>query len=125
VGAGGTAPGAGALSKAVPVTAPVAARELLQRPVPPAGLAALIRAHYPSAARSEQVEGTGCARLLIAPNGSVTSAIADTESVAGSGFASACANAMRSTTGWGTPLDREGRPVSTWIHFTCEFGISY
>ncbi len=103
--------------------ATVSVRELSRRPVPPSGLDGLVKSHYPASLRAQQLEGTGSARLLIEPSGVVGSAVPSAESVPG--FAAACADAMRKTSGWGTPLDREGRPVSTWIHFTCEFTIRH
>lgn len=117
-GSGGGQAGAPAKSDAA-----VAVRELSRRPVPPSGLDGLVRTHYPKSLRAQQLEGTGSARLLISPSGVVGTALPSSES--SPGFAAACADAMRSTSGWGTPLDREGRPVSTWIHFTCEFSIRH
>lgn len=104
---------------------PALARELSRRPVPPAGLESAIRAHYPATARAQKLEGTGSARLLVSPAGSIVSAVPDAESAVGSGFARACADAMNGTSGWGAPLARDGQAVSTWIHFTCEFAIRH
>jgi hypothetical protein len=117
--------GAAAGSQGTPSTEVVEARQLSRRPLPPSGLEARIRSHYPSAARAQQIEGTGSARLLVSPSGVISIALASGESAQGSGFAAACADAMRGSTGWGAPLDQSAKAVSTWIHFTCEFAISH
>ncbi len=120
--------GSGAGSAQAPATAangPVDAAQLSRRPVQPSGLGARIEANYPSSARTQQLSGRGSARALISPDGVVLSATPSSETPASSGFAAACADALRGSTGWGTPLDVDGRAVSTWIRFSCEFGIRY
>lgn len=99
--------------------------ELSRKPSQPAGLAARIEAHFPSAARLQLLGGTGRARLLVSPQGVVVRAEPVGEAPAGSGFGDACARALSGSGGWGAPLDASGRPVSTWIHFSCEFAIRH
>ncbi len=124
-GQGAGISGVSGAESSAPGPVPVLARELSRRPIPPASVAGAIRAHYPSSARAQQLEGTGSARLLVSETGSIDAAVPEAESAVGAGFARACADAMKSTSGWGVPLDREGRAVSTWIRFTCEFAIRH
>jgi hypothetical protein len=104
---------------------PVDAAQLSRRPVQPPGLSSRIEAHYPAAARSQQLTGRGSARALVSPDGTVVAVTPGAETPVNTGFAAACANALRGSSGWGTPLDAQGRAVSTWIRFSCEFGIRY
>lgn len=99
--------------------------QLSRRPAQPPGLAARIEAHYPAAARAQGVSGVGRARLLVSPAGTIVAAEALSESPAGLGFADACVRALSGSRGWGEPLDASGRPVSTWIRFSCEFAIRH
>ncbi len=125
--------GAGSSNAAVnaaPLSAPAAqgpvdAAQLSRRPVQPPGLGSRIEANYPPAARAQQLTGRGSARALVSSDGAVTAVVAGVEAPANTGFATACANALRGSTGWGTPLDAQGHAVSTWIRFSCEFGIRY
>jgi hypothetical protein len=104
---------------------PVEAALLSRRPVQPPGLGARIESHYPAEARLQQLTGRGSARALVSPEGVVVAATPAAETPARTGFAAACANALRGSTGWGTALDGQGHAVSTWIRFSCEFGIRY
>ncbi len=106
-------------------TSPVDVARLARRPVQPSGLGARIEAQYPAAARAEQLSGRGSVRALVSANGEVVQTVALSEQPTKSSFAAACARALGGSAGWGTPLDDAGRPVSTWIRFTCEFGIRY
>jgi hypothetical protein len=99
--------------------------ELSRKPSQPAGLAARIEAHFPPAARRQLLSGTGRARLLVSPQGVVVRAEPAGETPAASGFGDACARALSGSGGWGEPLDASGRPVSTWIRFSCEFAIRH
>ncbi len=123
-GAGNAAAIAPALSAPV-AGGPVDAAQLSRRPVQPSGLSARIEANYPPAARAQQLTGRGSARALVSSDGAVTAVVPGAEAPANTGFAAACANALRGSNGWGTPLDAQGHAVSTWIRFSCEFGIRY
>lgn len=116
--AGGAAPNA-----RDPVPAEVGSSS--RRPRQPAHLGALIEAHYPASARAQGVNGVGRTRLLVSPEGVVVQAVVVSEDPPGHGFARACASALQGSKGWGEPLDASGRPVSTWIRFSCEFAIRH
>lgn len=103
----------------------VKASELSRAPTQPAGLGARIEAHYPPAARLQGVSGLGRARLLVSPQGTVVRGEPLSETPSGSGFADACVAALSGSGGWGLPLDARGRPVSTWIRFSCEFTVRH
>lgn len=103
----------------------VTASELSRQPTQPAGLGARIEAHYPSGARLQGVSGVGRARLLVSSQGVVVRGEPLSETPSGAGFADACVAALSGSGGWGLPLDARGRPVSTWIRFSCEFTVRH
>lgn len=101
------------------------AARLNRPPAQPPLLGARIQAHFPPSARAQGVSGVGRVRLLVSAKGVVVQAVPLSEEPTGYGFARACANALEGSRGWGEPLDASGRPVSTWIRFSCEFAIRH
>lgn len=101
------------------------AARLSRPPEQPPTLGARIQAHFPTSAKAQGVSGVGRARLLISAQGVAVRAVPLSEEPAAYGFAQACAQALEGSRGWGEPLDASGRPVSTWIRFSCEFAIRH
>lgn len=121
----GTA-GTGAASRPAAARGDVEEAARLSRPPEqPPTLGARIQAHFPTSAKAQGVGGVGRARLLISAEGVAVQAVPLSEEPAAYGFAQACAKALEGSRGWGEPLDASGRPVSTWIRFSCEFAIRH
>lgn len=95
----------------------VAVGDLSSRPVPPR-LDGILEQHYPDAARKQGKSGTAVVRLRIDPDGRVRRANIVSESE--TDFGRAC-HATVVGSQWSPPRDREGRPVATFVSYTCRF----
>lgn len=97
----------------------VAAGDLSRAPEPPELSDALARA-YPAAARSRGIEGRAVVRARIMPDGRIRELALLSESAPG--FGAACQETLRGSS-WSPPIDRDARPVSTFINYTCRFQV--
>jgi len=94
-------------------------RDLSRRPDPPA-LASTLGRHYPEDARRRGVGGQAVVRARVDADGKVRTAsvVSETEP----GFGAACQSTLVGSK-WTAPLDRDGRPVGTWVRYTCRFRV--
>lgn len=106
-------------AKPVPKPATVEARDLARRPEPPP-LAGALAQHYPAEARRRGVGGQAAVRARVDADGRVR--VAQVSSESEPGFGAACQRTLLGSK-WSPPLDREGRPVATWIRYTCRFRV--
>jgi TonB family protein len=97
----------------------VAASDLSRPPVAPDLASALARA-YPAAARSKGLAGRAVVHARILPDGHVAdlSLVSESET----GFGAACQATLRGSV-WSPPVDRQSRPVSTSVNYTCRFEV--
>jgi TonB family protein len=93
--------------------------DLSRVPVAP-DLSDKLAAAYPPDARAKGVEGKAVVRARITPDGRVRDLAVVSET--GPGFGAACQTTLRGSE-WNAPLDRDGRPVSTVINYTCRFNV--
>lgn len=115
-GRGGTAaPRAAAL----PPARVVPLEDLSRLPSPPALDGALARL-YPPDARREGRGGSAVVRALVAADGRVRSA--SIAAATDASFGQACQELVMGSA-WSPPLDEAGRPVATWVRYTCRFQI--
>jgi periplasmic protein TonB len=92
----------------------------LSRPPRAPGLDADLERNYPAEARRTGVSGTAVLRVEILPDGRVGKVERVSESFGG--FGEACTRTVRAGK-WQPPLDKDGRPVSTQITYTCRFEV--
>jgi TonB family protein len=100
-----------------PTTTPLT--ELSQKPAPPP-LAKALERNYPPEARSQGLAGEAKVRARIDPNGRV--GVARVTSESSHGFGAACQTTLLASA-WTPPLDREGKPSTTWVTYRCKFRI--
>lgn len=93
--------------------------DLSRAPSPPALDGALARL-YPPEARREGRAGSAAVRALVAADGRIRSATISSASDAA--FGAACQQLVVGST-WSPPLDGAGKPVATWVRYTCRFQI--
>jgi TonB family protein len=93
--------------------------ELSKKPAPPP-LAEALERNYPPEARSQGKSGEAKVRARIDPGGRV--AIARVTSETSDGFGHACQKTLLDST-WTPPLDRDGKPVATWVTYRCKFRV--
>jgi periplasmic protein TonB len=106
-----------ATSQALVRPEPTPLGQLSRKPSPPPLADALAR-HYPVAARRLGRSGEALVRARIEANGLLSEAQIKSESA--QGFGAACRQALL-TSRWTGPLDRDGRPVATYITYRCKF----
>lgn len=94
--------------------------DLSSRPVAP-NLNGALRRSYPPSAREQEVSGQAAVRALIGPGGRVVAMRLVSESFPG--FGTACRGALGQSR-WSSPRDRDGRAVSTWVLYRCNFALS-
>jgi TonB family protein len=111
------APAAVAAAPPAPAERVVALGDLSRAPAPPSLDGALKRL-YPDEARREGRSGDATVRARVGPSGAIVELRIDRASDAA--FGQAC-RTLLSRSRWSPPLDREGKPVSTWIRYTCRF----
>jgi len=97
----------------------VAAADLSRPPVAPELAPALERA-YPAEARAKGLTGRAVVHARILPDGHVGELKLLGES--GPGFGAACLGTLRASV-WSAPVDRQSRPVSTYVNYTCRFQV--
>lgn len=97
----------------------VGAGDLSRAPAAPDLSEALARA-YPPEARNRGIEGKAVIRARITPEGRVAELTLISETAPG--FGAACQKTLRGSS-WSPPLDRDARPVSTFINYTCRFDV--
>ncbi|MCL4749723.1 MAG: energy transducer TonB [Myxococcales bacterium] len=102
-----------------PATSTVPLPDLARRPEPPA-LAGTLARHYPEDARRRGVGGQAVVRARVDSDGKVRTASVVSESEPG--FGAACQRTLIGSK-WSPPMDREGRPVGTWVRYTCRFRV--
>lgn len=102
-----------------PGPAVVAAADLSRPPVAPDLVPALARA-YPAEARAKGLTGRAVVHARILPDGHVGELKLLSESAAG--FGAACLGTLRVSV-WSAPVDRQSRPVSTFVNYTCRFEV--
>ncbi|HEX3694856.1 MAG TPA: energy transducer TonB [Polyangia bacterium] len=114
----GTAGGAGPSpqSDGPPV---VNAADLSKLPGAPV-LTDMLERNYPDQARKRGVAGKAVMRLRVMPDGHLRDLIVVAESQGG--FGEACRRTLRDSR-WSPPLDRQARPVSTFVNYTCTFAV--
>jgi outer membrane biosynthesis protein TonB len=110
-----SAPRATSQTLARPEPTPLA--QLSRKPVPPP-LADALERHYPVAARRLGRSGEALVRARIESNGLLSEAQLKSETA--QGFGAACRQALLASR-WTGPLDRDGRPVATYITYRCKF----
>jgi TonB family protein len=92
----------------------------LSRPPRAPALNDILERNYPNDARKRGIQGNAMLRVRIMPDGHVRDLIVLAES--GAGFGDACRRTLRGSI-WSPPLDREARPVSTYVSYTCKFEV--
>ena len=97
----------------------VGAGNLSRAPAAPE-LGEVLQRYYPPGARRKGQGGKAVVRARVMPDGQVRELALVTESSAG--FGEACRRTL-SGSRWSAPLDRNGRPVSTYIHYACRFEV--
>ena len=97
----------------------VAAADLSRPPVAPDLAPALARL-YPAEARAKGLTGRAMVHARILPDGHVGELKLLSES--GLGFGTACLTTLRASV-WSAPVDRQSRPVSTFVNYTCRFEV--
>lgn len=127
-GAGGH--GLGALgsghppSPIAPMTAPThptfTPREALSRPPVPPDLSARLLASYPTRAKAMGESGQATLTLVILADGRVESI--ELRSASTPDFGRACVDTVRGSR-WQSPLDKDARPTSTRVGYTCIFDV--
>jgi outer membrane biosynthesis protein TonB len=80
----------------------------------------MLERNYPDGARQRGVSGRAVMRLRVMPDGHLRDLIVVAES--GGGFGEACRRTLRDSL-WSPPLDRQARPVSTFVSYTCTFEV--
>jgi len=100
--------------------APVVALASLSRPPEPPDLNDALEQHYPDAARKQGTPGQAVLKARITHEGQVRDLVVVSQSAPG--FGDACRATLRESK-WSPPLDRDGRPVSTFISYTCRFEV--
>jgi hypothetical protein len=83
-------------------------------------LSEMLERNYPDDARKKGLPGKAVMRLRVMPDGHLRDLIVVAES--GGGFGEACKRTLRDSL-WSPPLDREERPVSTFVSYTCTFEV--
>lgn len=83
-------------------------------------LSEMLERNYPDEARKRGLPGKAVMRLRVMPDGHLRDLIVVAES--GGGFGEACKRTLRDSL-WSPPLDREARPVSTFVSYTCTFEV--
>ncbi|HEX2872947.1 MAG TPA: energy transducer TonB [Polyangiaceae bacterium] len=106
-----------ATSQALARPEPTPLAQLSRKPVPPP-LADALERHYPVAARRLGRSGEALVRARIEANGVLSEAQMKSETAPG--FGAACRQALLASR-WTGPLDRDGRPVATYITYRCKF----
>ena len=97
--------------------------DLSKRPIPPS-LKQKLERLYPKKAKQEGVEGQAVVRLQIGPDGSPSKLRLISEDPVDYKFGQVCKQALQGST-WKPPLDKDGKPVSTRVTFTCGFEIRF
>jgi TonB family protein len=100
-------------------TPTVGLADLSSAPKPPQ-LADKLAAAYPPDARAKGLEGKAVVKARIMPDGHIRQLSIVSESAPG--FGAACEATLRDSE-WSPPLDKDGRPVSTFISYTCRFDV--
>jgi outer membrane biosynthesis protein TonB len=80
----------------------------------------MLERNYPNEARKRGVAGKAVMRLRVMPDGHLRDLIVVAESQGG--FGEACKRTLRDSR-WSPPLDRQARPVSTFVNYTCTFAV--
>lgn len=106
-----------ATSQALVRPEPTPLAQLSRKPSPPP-LADALERHYPVAARRLGRSGEALVRARIESSGLLSEAQIKSESA--QGFGAACRQALLASR-WTGPLDRDGRPVATYITYRCKF----
>jgi protein TonB len=83
-------------------------------------LSEMLERNYPDEARQRGVSGRAVMRMRVMPDGHLRDLIVVAESEGG--FGEACRRTLRDSL-WSPPLDREARPVSTFVSYTCTFEV--
>ena len=83
-------------------------------------LSDMLERNYPDGARQRGLSGRAVMRMRVMPDGHLRDLIVVAES--GGGFGEACKRTLRDSL-WTPPLDREARPVSTFVSYTCTFEV--
>ncbi len=100
---------------AAPAVLPLA--KLSKHPLPPA-LGDALERNYPPSARRQGLSGEAKVRARIDADGVIR--VTNIASETTGGFGAACVKTL-SGSKWSTPLDKEGKPVGTWISYRCKF----
>ena len=80
----------------------------------------MLERNYPDEARRRGLPGRAVMRLRVMPDGHLRDLTVVAES--GGGFGEACRRTLRDSL-WSPPLDRQARPVSTIVNYTCTFAV--
>jgi outer membrane biosynthesis protein TonB len=83
-------------------------------------LSDMLERNYPDEARRRGVPGKAVMHVRVMPDGHLRDLIVVAASEGG--FGEACRRTLRDSL-WSPPLDRESRPVSTFVSYTCTFDV--
>ena len=100
--------------------APIVPLASLSRPPAPPDLNAALERHYPEAARRQGTPGEAVLKARVTAEGRVRDLVVVSESAPG--FGDACRATLRESV-WSAPLDASGRPVATFVTYTCRFEV--
>jgi protein TonB len=99
---------------------PILALADLSKPPRAPILSDMLERNYPDGARQRGMSGRAVLRMRVMPDGHLRDLIVVAESEGG--FGEACRRTLRDSL-WSPPLDREARPVSTFVSYTCTFEV--
>jgi protein TonB len=99
---------------------PILALADLSKPPRAPVLSDMLERNYPDGARQRGVSGRAVMRMRVMPDGHLRDLIVVAES--DGGFGEACRRTLRDSL-WSPPLDRQARPVSTFVSYTCTFQV--
>jgi len=99
---------------------PILALADLSKPPRAPVLSDMLERNYPDGARQRGLSGRAVMRMRVMPDGHLRDLIVVAESEGG--FGDACRRTLRDSL-WSPPLDRQARPVSTFVSYTCTFEV--
>jgi len=83
----------------------------------------LVQRNFPAAARLARVEGRVTISAVIQASGTPTDIRVEDVSTRGRGFGETCSRTVHEGPDWKPKLNRDGRPVASKVHYTCQFRL--